>query len=112
MNFCVQGERWDISFHETVKDYFNVSNDWNFSQTLSKNQEISTAQYDMRNALIEMVNQIDEDRYYERSSSLFKYKIPYDILNRDNIIDEKQELMGGHVTNFIRAYEKLRNYVI
>lgn len=98
--------------YETVTDFFHCSKDWEFSKTLSSNQEVREFQFAVKNALINMVNQVDSDPYYEHIGLSFKYKIPYEIKNRDSIINERRRTMGVYVNDLVRAYETLRNYSV
>lgn len=100
--------------YHLIKEYFDDSNDWAYSRSLSSIHRVQDAQIDMRNCLIKLANIVTEDDHYELLPSQRTYKllIPHDTRGRDQAIDDRRELVGGLIDELVRHYEYLRNYAI
>ncbi|TYT75681.1 hypothetical protein [Desulfobotulus mexicanus] len=87
-----------------------TDSDWQFRRLLSSNENIQDHQVNMRSQLIKMHNQVRNDNYYEYIGRSFKYKPPYDLDNRNELIKSKKDSMGKFINKFAESYVVVSDY--
>lgn len=88
----------------------NFNDDWSFERLKSKNPLIAEHQKIIRNSLIEMYNRIRLDLHYEDIGKSLKYKPPFDIKDRDNLIEDKKDAIGGLIEKVRVSYGNIKEY--
>ncbi|MGW7677422.1 hypothetical protein [Shewanella sp. S23-S33] len=87
-----------------------ASKDWQFQRLLSSNQNINNNQVNMRQQLVLMHNQVSGDQYYDDIGLSFKYKPPYDLPSRNELIESRKDSMGVFIQEFANSYKVVRDY--
>lgn len=95
-------------FYYIISDNFN--NDWSFERLKSKNSFIAKHQEEIRNSLIEMKNHIICDQYYDDIGLSFKYKPPFEIKNRNNLIENNKDAIGNLIQRVADSYDSIKRY--
>ena len=88
------------------------ANDWKLKRLFSCNSEIASHQQNMRNQLVYMHNQVSQDNYYKDIGYSFKYKPPYPLDDRDELIESKKDSMGEFINKFAESYIVVRDYSV
>lgn len=87
-----------------------IDNDWAFQRLKSNDPFIAEHQIAIRDLLRAMFQQLRADPYYEDIGKSLKYKPPFDLKDRDQLIEERKESMHKLVTQMIFAYDKIKGY--
>ncbi|PWQ96783.1 hypothetical protein [Leucothrix arctica] len=87
-----------------------TNNDWEVSRQLCTDQRIAENQKNMWNQLISMFNQVSQDHYYEDIGLSFKYKPPYELVGRDQLIETRKKSMGKLIQNLADSYVVVRDF--
>ena len=93
-----------------ISDWANK--DWQFQRLLSSNPHINNNQSNMRDQLVLMQNQVSSDQNYDDIGGSFKFKPPYDLVGRDELIESKKDSMGEFIQKFANSYKIVRDYSV
>lgn len=88
----------------------NLGNDWFFQRLKSKNVVIGQHQDAFRASLAGMFRQLSMDSYYEDIGTSLKYKPPFDLKDRDDLIEKRKESMGKLISQMMSSYNCLKEY--
>ena len=88
----------------------NFNDDWSFERLKSKNPVIAIHQENIRNSLIEMCNHIMRDSYYGDIGVSFKYKPPFNIKDRDDLIENNKDAIGDLIEKVADSYNNIKAY--
>ena len=88
----------------------NLGNDWFFQRLKSKNVVAGQHQDAFRGSLAAMFQQLRMDSYYDDIGASLKYKPPFDLKNRDDLIEKRKESMGKLISQMISSYNCLKDY--
>jgi len=87
-----------------------LDKDWNFQSLQSSDDSIAQHQTAIRQSLDAMFYQLRADSYYEDIGLSLKYKPPYDLKDRDQLIEERKNSMGKLIAEMKFAYESIKDY--
>lgn len=88
------------------------TNDWKLKKMFCCNNSIASHQQNMWYQLVQMCNEIIGDSYYENIGLAFKFKPPFELVNRDLLIENKQDMMGELINKFANSYIVVRDYSV
>ncbi|MCR9308627.1 MULTISPECIES: hypothetical protein [Vibrio] len=86
--------------------------DWQFQRLLSSNPITRNNQLNMREQLVLMHNQVSFDQNYDDIGVVFKFKPPYDLVGRDELIESNKDSMGEFIQKFANSYKIVRDYSV
>jgi hypothetical protein len=87
-----------------------LGDDWFFQRLKSNEPSIAQHQVAIRNSLDAMFRQLRADSYYDDIGSSLKYKPPFDLRNRDQLIEERRESMGKLIAQMKFSYDCIKDY--
>lgn len=88
----------------------NIGNDWHFQRLQSSDPSIAQYQVSIRQSLYSMFCQLRQDPYYEDIGSSLKYKPPFELANRNQLIEDRKNSMGKFIDDLEFAYENIKGY--
>lgn len=88
----------------------HLGNDWHFERLKSKDPLIAQHQTAIRELLQAMFQQLRNDPYYDDIGKSLKYKPPFDLKGRDQLIEERKESMRNFVVRMKFAYDSIKGY--
>lgn len=88
----------------------HIDCDWYFEPLQSSNPLIARHQQSIRQSLCAMFCQLYEDPYYRELAFHLKYQPPFELKDRDRLIDEKKDSMGKFIADMESAYENIKEY--
>lgn len=88
----------------------SLGDDWVFQRMKSNAPSIAQHQTAIRKSLGTMFQQLRKDSYYEDIGTSLKYKPPFGLKNRDQLIEERKESMGNLIAQMKFAYESIKGY--
>jgi hypothetical protein len=63
-----------------------------------------------RTSLAAMFRQLRTDSYYEDIGASLKYKPPFDLKDRDDLIEKRKGSMGKLISQMMFSYNSLKDY--
>jgi len=107
-----RGSEAGYFFPTCVMDKYSdwLRHDWNYQRLKSKDKSIAQHQEAIRQTLIAMFQQIRSDPYYDHIGLSFKYKPPYELKDRNQLIDQRRDSMGQLIWQMKKAYERIKFY--
>ena len=90
----------------------NIDNDWIFQRLYSGDLSIAQHQRAIRESLAAMFLQLRSDSYYEDIGRSIKYKPPFDLKHRDQIIEERKESMRQLIYQMRCSYDSIKGYAV
>lgn len=88
----------------------NLGNDWYFQRLQSSDSSIAQHQAAIRQCLYAMFRQLRADPYYEDIGISLKYKPPFDLKDRNQLIKERKDSMSKLIAEMKLAYESIKGY--
>lgn len=88
----------------------NFNDEWSFERLRSKNSEIARSQENIVNSLIKMYNHIKCDPCYVDIGISFKYMPPFDMPDRDALIERNKDAIGGFIGMLFESYNNIKTY--
>jgi hypothetical protein len=87
-----------------------IDNDWAFQRLKSNDPSIAKHQVAIIDSLRAMFQQLRSDSYYDDIGMSLKYKPPFDLKGRDQLIEERKESMRKLVAQMRFAYDSIKSY--
>ena len=88
----------------------SLGNDWHFQRLKSNDPSIAQHQTAIRELLQAMFRQLRNDSYYDDIGRSLKYKPPFDLKGRDQLIEERKASMGKFIAQMEFAYDSIKGY--
>jgi hypothetical protein len=87
-----------------------IEDDWAFQRLKSNDPSIANHQSAIRDSLAAMFRQLRADPYYEDIGRSLKYKPPFDLKGRDELIEGRKESMRMLIAQMKLAYDSIKGY--